>query len=460
MKRYPVKRFVIVGLICIYALLTASRLFADNRTQNIDMFLVVDKSLSMAPKIGAVKQYIDKSIIQGTLIPGDHLVVIDFWGQARVLLSTTVGTNKQPIEKVINSIQANGHWTDIGNALDVLQRVIKAGHYPERRKYFMLITDGIQDAPPTSAYYSPNGSFNSAFLKNTKTIQKKGWKVVILGIGTETAAAKLAKSLSGGYVSVSNHPSTKELQQKLQGLIGVIEAKGLSVTRIGTGGTGILHVTLTSTGYSEAKTVHISDVRLEVPGMPVEDIAQPESIVIAPKQTKHVSIPITVSHLNPGSYDAKVVFTFSGNSSFSPAVFTTKVRVNGFVRNHVGYVAGAAVLVLLLILLAIFLISRSARGRKVAFVFTIEGDLKQSNTFVLKSGNRLLVQDTPMGFRPVAREIANPVAGITFDGTGLRLEILNSSRIEGQDIPSNALGRRVHLKTNAGKDLFFQFDRS
>lgn len=458
MRRYPVNRFVSCLLLCIYLVLAAASASADNRTQNIDLFLVVDKSLSMSTKIDAVKQYINKSLVQGLLIPGDYLVVIDFWGSARVLLSTTVGANKAPIEKAIDSIQGNGYWTDIGNALDELQRVVKAGNYPDHRKYFMLMTDGMQEAPPTSKYYSPNGEFNHAFLANTKTIQEKGWKIEILGIGTETAAAQLAKSLSGGYVSVSKNPSPQELQQKLQGFLGVIDASKLTLSRIGGGGKGRLRLNLKSSGYTEAKKVDIANVRLEIPGTPAQTIASAASVTVAPNASKELSLPIEVAGMQPGSYQAKVIFTFTGNSSFSPAVFSTKVEVNGFVRNNAPYLGGGALLLVLLILLAVLLIGRSAKSRRVSFLLTIEGDLKQSNKFVLKSGGHLLIEDTPMGFRAVTREIESPVAGVSFDGTGVRLEILNPSRLTGEGIPANVLGQRVHLKTNGLKDLFLQFD--
>ena len=146
--------------------------------------------------------------------------------------------------------------------------------------------------------------------------------------------------------------------------------------------------------------------------------------------------------------------------TFSPAVFDTRVSVNGFVRNNLVLVVGGGVLVILLVLLALFLVSRSVRSRKINFRLTIEGDLKQSNKFVLKSGSYLFIQDAPMGFRAVPREIDNPAARISFDGTGLRFEIVNSARLKGESIPANVLGQRVHLKTNASKDLFLQFDQA
>jgi hypothetical protein len=181
-------------------------------------------------------------------------------------------------------------------------------------------------------------------------------------------------------------------------------------------------------------------------------------VKVEPNGQKTLSIPIVAEGIAPGTHSAKVTFTFAGNTSFSPAVFDTNVSVNGFVRNNLAWVVGGGVLVILLVLLAVFLVSRSVRSRRVSFMLTIEGDLKQSNRFVLKSGGHLQIQDTPMGFRAVAKDVDKPVAQVTFDGTALRLEILNTSRLTGSEIPSNVLGQRVHLKTNGLKDLFLQFD--
>ena len=461
MRRNSKVWFVSFCLICIYLAFNVASVFADTRTENIDMFLVVDKSLSMESKIGAVKQYIDKSIVQGMLIPGDYLVVIDFWGQAKVLLSTTVGTNKQPIINEVNSIQANGHWTDIGNALDELKKVLNAGDYPKHRKYFMLITDGIQEAPPTSKYYSPNGKFNHAFLDNTKTIQESGWKIEILGIGTETAAADLAKSLSGGFTSVSNNPTAQELQQKTKNFLGLIQASAVRFDPVRSGGKSTLHFNLKSTGYSDAQTVDISSIRLEVPSIGSQEISLASKVTVAPNSAKDFSIPVQIPELAPGEHTAKVTFTFTGNTTFSPAVFNTKLKVNGFVQNNLPYVIGGGVLIVLLVLLAVFLIGRSAKSRKISFVLTIEGDLKQSNKFVLKSGGLIYLQDAMMGFKAVPKVIQNPVATIGFDGSGLRLEILNTTRLSPQEsIPASVVGARIHLKTNASKDVFLQFDQA
>ena len=88
-----------------------------------------------------------------------------------------------------------------------------------REKYVLLLTDGIQEAPPSSKYYSKSGTFNHEFLANTKTIQQKGWKVMILGIGTDTAAKDLARELQGSYNEITNKLSVDALTEKTGALL-------------------------------------------------------------------------------------------------------------------------------------------------------------------------------------------------------------------------------------------------
>jgi hypothetical protein len=74
----------LVFLILLVAI--GSIISADDRTEEIDVFIVVDKSLSMEEEIDAVKNYINQSIVEELLIPGDNFVVIIFYGDAEVLL--------------------------------------------------------------------------------------------------------------------------------------------------------------------------------------------------------------------------------------------------------------------------------------------------------------------------------------------------------------------------------------
>ena len=167
------KALLIVVALCAAL---AAPIPADTRTSNIDVVIALDKSLSMETKIGAVEAWVNSSIIDQLLIPGDFLVVVAFYGKAEVIISQQVkdDADKQTLKQKISQVKGNGSFTDIGNALDVVKAQVAERESDGREKYVLLLTDGIQEAPATSKYYSKNGQFNHEFLANTKTIQEKG----------------------------------------------------------------------------------------------------------------------------------------------------------------------------------------------------------------------------------------------------------------------------------------------
>ena len=175
---------LLLATLSLCAILSAPVL-ADTRKDNIDVIIALDKSLSMEHKVVAVKEWVNSFIIDQLLISGDYLVVVAFYGKTDVTISQSVGDDaaKKSLKRKILQIRGNGRFTDIGNVLDVVKSQIATRENDGREKYVLLLTDGIQEAPPSSKYYSKDGKFNHEFLANTKTIQQKGWKVMILGIG-------------------------------------------------------------------------------------------------------------------------------------------------------------------------------------------------------------------------------------------------------------------------------------
>ena len=203
-------------LLAVFFILAGTFANADEREEPVDVIIALDKSLSMIEEIDAVKEYVRTAIIDQLLIPGDFLTVVAFFGKTQIPISAFLKTNKEKdnLSATISRIEADGRFTDIGNALDVLAAELEKQSDPDRKKYLLLITDGKQEAPPESKYYSPDGSFNHEFLANTRIIQMKGWKIHVLGIGTEHAARELAEQLSGKYSEVSSEPTSEELAAK------------------------------------------------------------------------------------------------------------------------------------------------------------------------------------------------------------------------------------------------------
>ena len=347
-----------------FALVGGSAFGADVRDESIDIFLVLDKSLSMIEEIEAVKDYISDSIIDNIVQPGDYILILEFYGEATNLVSheITSSADKANIKNKIREIIADGHWTDIGNALDSLNQAVKVrSEKSERRTFLLLITDGIQEAPPDSKYYTPDGSFNHFFLENTKIIQQEGWKIHILGIGGGTAAKEIAQELSGSYAEVPDEPTQEDLEAGTRGFIGTIDVLlSPEIGAIGKAGTGEMGLTIISSGYENIRTVDIESIEAEINGKTYPDIVPDGfSFSISPKQELIITIPIKIEPLPPaGTYKTTLSFYFSGDTVIIPAVFTTETRIKSWFENNLWIIPIFAVILALIIVLYIIIRNR------------------------------------------------------------------------------------------------------
>jgi hypothetical protein len=271
--------------------------FADVRKQNIDIMVAFDKSLSMENKVNAVKEWVNSYLIDQVAIPGDYIDIVAFYGKADVVVHQTIKTDadRAAIKKIVSGIRGNGRFTDIGNALDVLKAQIAARENDGRDKYVLLLTDGIQEAPPTSKYYSPDGKFNHEFLANTKTIQEKGWKVMILGIGTNTAAKDLAAAVAGQYTEVTGKVTPGALAQSAGGLFGDVTLQGsIAVAPVASDGSTSLSFTLKPSLTQQGDTsVTVSRIDLRIGTAPASPIlTTPMTITVKKGQEQQAKVPV------------------------------------------------------------------------------------------------------------------------------------------------------------------------
>ncbi len=315
------KNYTFFMVLLVFSVLSTS-LYADKRTENIDMFLVVDKSKSMVEEIEDVSTYIIENFIDNFLIEGDHLTVIEFYGKADVVFNKTL--TFQGIEQISDellNLKADGRFTDIGNALDRLGSSLSAYNSENSRQYLILLTDGKQEAPENSPYYSPDGSFNHNFLENTKTIQKKGWKIILLGVGNESAVEELSKELLTTYEEIDFSSNVTELSPADETL-GRILSSGFYIQD------DTINISLKSDGYSTERTVIISRILYQEQGINYELLAEPFEVKIPSETAVEVKIPFKLSgELTPGMHSGSFLFNFSGDTPFIPAVFDYQIEV-------------------------------------------------------------------------------------------------------------------------------------
>ncbi len=313
------KKFTILITALFLLLANVITVSADTRTENIELFLVVDKSKSMVEEIDDVTSYINEYFISDFLIPGDRLVFIQFYGNADLVFDGIVKENNiYSIMNTIKAIPADGRFTDIGNALDRLDSAVNDTQQRFDRKYLILLTDGKQEAPPESPYYTPDGSFNHKFLENTKTIQREGWKIMILGIGTDTAVEELAEELATTHKTLD---FTGELPPPISQseIIGRVTADNFEITR------GVLSLSLSSEGYVSERTVIIEQITFQNSSGNYHLLDNKYSTTISPESSIDIHITLSSEVLNgiiPENTDGTVIFKFEGDTPFLPAVFS------------------------------------------------------------------------------------------------------------------------------------------
>jgi hypothetical protein len=442
---------------------------ADKRTENIDMFVVLDRSLSMDKHVGAVKKidavkaYTASELIDGQLILGDFLEVIAFYGTTEVVVSQLVATeaDRTAVKRVVNGLVGNGRFTDIGNALDTLRTEVEKRESNGRLKHVLLITDGIQEAPPASKYYSPDGSFNHEFLANTKTIQKKGWKIQLLGLGAGTAVLDLAGALEAVFGELTGDVSAEELARQTENLLGTIRIVDgtAAVVPVGSDGSTEITLSLRSEGYSRDVTVSVAGIAASSGTISVGQalVGAPAPLSVAATGDTVVRLPLALpADLPAGRRPWKLSFSFEPGERFTPGELTLSVAVRGWAGNHpLAFwliIAGAVVLAALIVLL----ILRLVRGRPVRFGVSVDGQPVTGSPAAIVKGSYRYLSERDSDFSLEAKRTSRTIARFSVSrrpehGRALAMEFLKPDRFwKVSEPPENAIGCSLTVKASDG----------
>lgn len=168
----------------IFALILITKInFAGERNIPVDIFLMIDKSLSMAThgKFDSVCKWMENEFVNQMLTYKDNVFVYSFYENTEKLLTLTINTkyDKEKLINAIKSIKPDGRYTDIGKMLDTIKEEIEKRKYDDRYKILILVTDLEQDAPWTSRYAGKQESFESPYLKNARKIKHDEWYEII-----------------------------------------------------------------------------------------------------------------------------------------------------------------------------------------------------------------------------------------------------------------------------------------
>jgi Mg-chelatase subunit ChlD/uncharacterized protein YegP (UPF0339 family) len=448
-------------LLVIFLIIAGSLVYADEREEPVDVIIALDKSSSMVEEIDAVKEYVRTAIIDQLLIPGDFLTVVAFYGKTQIPISAYLKTNeeKDNLSAAISRIDADGLYTDIGNALDVLGSELEKQSDSDRKKYLLLITDGKQEAPPESKYYSPDGSFNHEFLANTRIIQMKGWKIHVLGIGSEQAARELAQELSGKYSEVSSEPTSEELAAKTEDFLGRVDlVEPPLISRLSAQGKGRITLKLASQGYAKQESVEmiISRILLSISSKEEKNILAGEyNFELKAEDAKELKIPIQVPDPpGKGEYQGTLEFFFASEEGFLPAVIPVSFEVRADCR--IWLILAGGLILLALLTAAIIWAVVAGKKTKIRFRLEIEGEniIKKEEIYTAKEGKFLFIDQAEETITISAKRTTHSLAKLSVFKKLLRMSILKREYFPRlRDVPADVRDFAFKVRLENGSYL-------
>ena len=432
---------------------------ADDRTEPIDVMIALDKSLSMVDEIEAVKEYVIDTLVGELLIPGDFLHVIAFYGETDIAVSRDVidEDSLADISFMLANVEADGYYTDIGNALDVLRTWVER-RGDDRPKYLLLITDGKQEAPQDSPYYSPDGSFNHAFLDNTRTIQREGWRIQVLGIGSATVAQELAEELAGSFGEVSESASAEEIAEQTASFLGRLDITGTpQLSPVGRDGRATLSFAVTSSGHQAAATVEIDRVNVgRAGGSPRNALGTPLTVTVPADGTEQVTLSLALGR-DPAPGPVSVGLGFGEGETLIPARFDVTIERRSTISEYRFVIIPVAVLLLAAIVIAILLMTRKSAAGSVSFQLNVEGQTVGRDRFSLRPGKRLYLAESGGVFRIDTARTPKSIGALTAEEGTLILDPVKEDRIS--DVPPNVLDHPIEVRSEDGGRVTVLFAR-
>ncbi len=456
-KRAIASKFAAVILLVLSMVVVPAR--ADERDEPIDIIVALDKSLSMEEEIDAVKEYVNTRIVDDLLQNGDFFLVIAFFGKAPVAISDFIKgqEHKEEIKRRINALTADGDWTDIGNALDKLKEEVQKRSGRKRRKTLLLITDGKHEPPPGSKYYSKDGTVSHEYLEVTSETQKEGWKIIVLGLGTESAR-ELAEDLSADYIETPKGATASQIKEAVPDLAGTMKVKGeAKLSSVNYNGRSDLSLTIETSLYREPLEVVIEGIRVDASGLTQGNLLLKPFLIEVPQEGEtRLHIPLYFDEtFVPGSYVGTLTLNFASKEHFESAL-PVGFRVNTLFQNFYWLIP-----IILALLVLIFLITfRLAGGKRIAFRLIVEEHPlpKGKDSFTARQGRDLFVKEAMDIVDITPNKTAKSIAKLNATEAGLTMTILKEDRFpELKSGPKNVMDKFYVLRTESGKDYHIRF---
>lgn len=196
MQFRKIKKFA--ALLAVFTLCFAlSPLQAESRRGNLDLFVLMDRSLSMVEEFSGLQDYVDHKLIDGLLIRGDSVTLIAFFGETQYVFSGIIGEKitQEELKNKVDALEPDRHYTDIGSALDELKTIIGESSRKAYPDYVLLLTDGIHEGPSGSPYPGKTEDFDHPLRRQGRIIHHDGWNTEVLSFPFSEEAGRLASDV-------------------------------------------------------------------------------------------------------------------------------------------------------------------------------------------------------------------------------------------------------------------------
>ena len=199
----------------LVTLFSTQFIFSLERTEPVDLYIIIDKSLSMdeTNSFDSMKDWICNKFLKRCVAMEDFITVFTFYGESKVIYSETIKT-PEDLDKLIAVIQeqkADGPFTDIGSVLDNAKKRLDMTP-SSRMRVTLLFTDLIQEASYSSKYAGTYYDFADKYLSTDRIIYHEGdstqgigsWYEIAVRTASDKSVADLAKKIYNNIVASGN----------------------------------------------------------------------------------------------------------------------------------------------------------------------------------------------------------------------------------------------------------------
>lgn len=190
-------------------------IFALERTEPVDLYLIIDKSISMdeTNSFNSMKDWICNKFLKRCIAMEDFITIFIFYGESKVIYSETIKTPEDldNLITLINEQKADGPFTDIGSVLDNAKKRLDLTP-SSRMRVTLLFTDLIQEASYSSKYAGTYYDFADKYLATDRIMYHEGdstqgigsWYEIAVRTASDKNVADLAKKIYDNIVASGN----------------------------------------------------------------------------------------------------------------------------------------------------------------------------------------------------------------------------------------------------------------